>query len=804
MDTLSSQYTDRRGSTRVLLVGGNEAIEHAESALRNEGGWLRVTTATGADRARELLVTNGVDCIVSTAELPETDGLSLLHAVREVDPSVPFLLYASEGSEELASEAISAGVTDYVPADITDEHPEVLSNRIENAVTRRQTETALRESERQLSTLIDNLPGIVYRRRNDPAWSIELAQGECEDLAGYTAGELESGDVLWGEDVIHPDDRDDVWETIQESLDREEGFQVTYRIRTAQGTHKWVWEKGCGVYDDGELNALEGFITDITERKKRKEELEDYGTLLETIADGAYILDDAFRFTTVNDALASMTGYDQEELLGSHISLIESDEGMGGSERLRSELLAGSRDVATLETEIQRADGETFPAEVRFSALPSDEGSGEFRGTAGVVRDTTERKERKRQLERQREQLAAINQLHRVLEDITMSLVETGSREAMERRVCERLVETDSYVFAWIGDVDRGKQRITPRASAGIEEGYLDEITVTADDTETGRGPTGTAVRTGEMQVVTDVFTDPAFEPWREEALERGYQASAAIPITYDESIYGVLNVYTDREEAFDGHEREILAKLGEIIGHAINAFKRKKTLMSDTVTELEFRGSGVLSPLLESTEREDYRIEIERTIPAGDDTFVHYLSVEDLPPEEFLDVVERIEVVDDASIVNESDDGSLFEVRVTNPPLTGTLAAHGGRLRSVVIEEGELRAIAALPPDADVRSILDTIRDLSPDLELVAQRTTTRDAHSPEGYRGSVLDQLTEKQREALEASYYAGFFDWPRSSSGEEIAETLDISPATLSEHIRTAERKLLETLFEDEAER
>ena len=787
-----------------MVAGDDEAIEHAESALRDAGGWLRVRTASGADEARELTVVDDVDCVVSAARLPETDGLSLLETIREVDPSVPFLLYASDGSEELASEAISAGVTDYVPADITDEHPEVLSNRIENAVTQRQTETALEESERQLSTLIDNLPGVVYRCRNDPARPMELAQGECEDLTGYAADELESGDVLWGEDVIHPDDRDDVWETTQEALEADEGFQVTYRIRTARGAHKWVWEKGCGVYDDGELVAIEGFITDITERKKREEELEDYETLLATIADGAYILDDAFCFTTVNDALASMTGYDQEELIGSHISLIEGDEGMGGSERLRSELLAGDRDAATLETEIQRADGETFPAEVRFSALPSDDNAGEFRGTAGVVRDTTERKERKRQLERQREQLSAINQLHRVLQDITMSLVETGSREAMERRVCERLVETDSYVFAWIGDVDRGKQRITPRASAGIEEGYLDEITVTADESETGRGPTGTAVRTGEMQVMTDILTDPEFEPWRQEAIERGYRASAAIPITYDESIYGVLNVYTDREDAFDGHEREILAKLGEIIGHAINAFKRKKTLMSDTVTELEFRGSGVLSPLLETTDRKDYRIEIERTIPAGDDTFVHYLWIEDLPPGEFRDIVERIEVVDDVSSVSEGDDGSLFEVRVTNPPLTGTLAAHGGRLRSVVIEGGELRAIADLPPDADVRSILDTIRDLSPDLELVAQRTTTRDAHSPGAYRESVLDQLTEKQREALEAAYYAGFFDWPRSSSGEEIAETLDISPATLSEHIRTAERKLLETLFEDGDER
>ncbi|RZH67709.1 bacterio-opsin activator domain-containing protein [Natrinema altunense] len=820
---------------RALLVGDSATLEAVVHDFPDDDP-LAVSTATTRAAALEAIdADERLECIVSAYDLPNTDGVSLLSTVRERRPDLPVVLYVDDGSEEIASEAISVGVTEYVPTALAAEPPDVLATRIENAVTHHRTETELAERERQLTTLIGNLPGIVYRCRPKSDWAMTLLRGDCEPLVGYDPARIVDGPVSWGEDIVHPDDRADALESLRQQLERGDRFRVTYRIRTANGTRKWVEERGAAVYatgdggttgerpspsthdnhgdgvagrPDDELVALEGFIMDITERKRRKQELERYETVLETIPDGAYVLDENDRFQLVNDALVSMTGWDRSELLRTHISTI--DESMGTVEQLRSGLAAGNRDVATMDTRIRRSDGETFPAEVRFTTLSPDDGDAtefggddraaadEFSGIAGVIRDASERKARKRQLEHQREQLAAITQLYRVQADITRSVIELSARSEIEQRVCDRLAETDSYRFAWIGGIDRGSKTIEPRAAAGVEKGYLDSITITVGESETGQGPTGEAVRTGELQVQTDVLTDPDYEPWRAAATERGYRSSAAVPIAYGDSSYGVLNVYTAREDAFDGYEREILEGLGEIIGHAISARQREKTLMSDVVREVEFRATAIESPLIEASAGRDCTIDIERLVPADGDAFIHFLSVEGIDPEAFETAISAIDAVTDVSAITPTDDGSLFEVTIRDPPLTGLFAERGGRLRSVRIDDGELHCTAELPPDVDVRGVIDTVAETDSTLEVLAQRTRRAEDRTAEEFRTRVLDSLTEKQQQVLETAYSAGFFDWPREQSGEDVAETLDISPATFSQHLRTAQRKVMETLL------
>jgi len=803
MDTATVQSITDDARPRVLIVAPAERVEATADGLRDAQPAFAVTTATDGERAQELVAERDVDCVVCAESLPDTDGVSVLYAIREAYPSMPVFLYADEGSEELASEAISAGVTDYVPLSLGEEQPAVLANRVLNAIEKHRAKTELEARERRLARLINNLPGVVYRSEDAPPRTITLAQGECEELIGYGAAAIEDGGVDWLDDVVHPDDREDVRETIRERVQDEDHYELTYRIRTDAGTVKWVWDKGCGVYEGGDPVALEGFVTEITDRVERRQELREYETLIETIPDGAYVLDDGFCFRMVNDALTELTGYDEDELLGTHISTLGDAGAMNDSERLRSELVSGTRDVATTEAEIRDADGESFPAELRFSTLSADPDDGEFEGTAGVLRDTTERKERKRQLERQRERLAAINQLHRVLEDITVSVLETPTREEMERRVCERLVESDSYAFAWIGEVDRGTRSVTPSAAAGAGDGYLDDVTITADESDTGQGPGGTAVRTSERQVIANVATEDSFGPWRDAALERGFRSIASIPITHRGSVYGVLNVYSERTGAFEDWEGKILDALGDVLGHAFNAFQRKKTLMGDVLTELEFRIPELEVPLAAATRNRDCSIRVDRTLPAGQDEYIQYLTVDGIDPDAVRDLARRVDSVEHVSLVGTEDgaDEHQFEVVQTEPPLTSTVASFGGRVRSGTVRDGEFHATVELPPDADVRSILEAVREQYPDVELVAQRTTEQDAVTTGEFRSRVFEELTEKQRTALEAAYFSGFFEWPRENSGEEIAETLGVAPATFSQHIRNAERKIGDVLLQQD---
>ena len=161
-----------------------------------------------------------------------------------------------------------------------------------------------------------------------------------------------------------------------------------------------------------------------------------------------------------------------------------------------------------------------------------------------------------------------------LVRDITSGLVGAASREEIERVVCDRIADSEPYLFAWIGDVDADGVRIVPRTSAGVDDGYLDDLTVTVDDTPTGRGPAGTAFRSGEIATAQNVQEDPSFEPWRERALARGFRSVAGVPLTHRGTTHGVLLVYAAAPDAFDDRECALLSELGDSIGHAMEAIR--------------------------------------------------------------------------------------------------------------------------------------------------------------------------------------------------------------------------------------
>ncbi|MFB6189103.1 MAG: GAF domain-containing protein [Halapricum sp.] len=177
---------------------------------------------------------------------------------------------------------------------------------------------------------------------------------------------------------------------------------------------------------------------------------------------------------------------------------------------------------------------------------------------------------------------AELDRIRTLASDVNQALVRAESREEAERRVCEIISDSEPYLFAWVGEIDDGMDEIAVRASAGLEAGYLDETTVTADETGTGHGPAGTAVRERRVAVSQSVADDPAFEPWREAALEREYRAVAAVPLEHGGELYGVLVVYADHSGAFDRDERDLLSELGDDISHALHSFDVRDRLRQE------------------------------------------------------------------------------------------------------------------------------------------------------------------------------------------------------------------------------
>jgi PAS domain S-box-containing protein len=132
---------------------------------------------------------------------------------------------------------------------------------------------SLIESRRQLSTLLSNLPGMAYRCGLDPTWPFAFASSGCLALTGYCAEALVRADPDFAS-IIDPDDREMVWDCVRTAVERGQPFTLTYRIITASGNRRWVWEQGRAVRSaSGEVVAIEGFITDITERRSVEERL---------------------------------------------------------------------------------------------------------------------------------------------------------------------------------------------------------------------------------------------------------------------------------------------------------------------------------------------------------------------------------------------------------------------------------------------------------------------------------------------------------------------------------------------------
>jgi PAS domain S-box-containing protein len=458
------------GSIRVLHVDDEPDFgELSKTFLEREDSRFAVETATAADEALRMIEQSEFDCIVSDYDMPGKTGIGLLEAVRQDCPDLPFILFTGKGSEEVASDAISRGATDYLQKTSGSEQYAVLANRIANAVEQHRSRVRLREREReleqkneqlqrvrerlelalsmtstytfewvpeedeiqrhptfqelfghpsetaqpvfdsflelvhpehrdrvtrryreaidegqpyeitfpvgtadseyvwveeratvledeepprvvgtvtvvtkrkeyerQLEAVVENLPGYVYRHRNESGWPLEFVKGSPAEVTGYTARELEN-DITLAEEIIHPEDREFVRQAVETGLEESGSYDLTYRIVTKDGEHRWIWERGKLIEDpvDGE-EKLDGFITDITDQKERERQLELQNQRLEEFASVvSHDLRSPLEVAELRTELA------REECDSAHLDAVE--DAIDRSQRLIGDLLTLAR-----------------------------------------------------------------------------------------------------------------------------------------------------------------------------------------------------------------------------------------------------------------------------------------------------------------------------------------------------------------------------------------------------------------------------------------------------------------------------
>jgi signal transduction histidine kinase len=180
----------------------------------------------------------------------------------------------------------------------------------------------------------------------------------------------------------------------------------------------------------------------------------------------------------------------------------------------------------------------------------------------------------------ERRSLTALQSTNRVLKamiECSDALLRADDELALLEEVCRIIVEVGGYRLAWVGLGERDERRsVTPVAKWGDDESYLDEVEVTWGEIDLGNGPVSRAVRTGRPAAVQSIATDPDFAPWREPALARGYRSVLAVSLNSGDGMLGALGVYSDRSQAFDDLEVEMMQRFADYLSYGIVALRTR------------------------------------------------------------------------------------------------------------------------------------------------------------------------------------------------------------------------------------
>ena len=353
----------------------------------------------------------------------------------------------------------------------------------------------------------------------------------------------------------------------REAANHGKPYDLELEMVTVQGNHKFVRAIGSAEKANGKIKRIFGTVQDITERRKAQEDVRLKSTLLDSVTDSVLVYDQKGNLVYVNEAAYRDRGYRKVEMLKMNMRQVNTPENSKFVDsRIRKTIQGGK---LIFETVHLRKDGSFMPVEAYASSVEW----GGKKLVLSIAHDITERKEREQQLFR-------TNRALRVISECNQVLVREKDEQKLMDHICQLLVADGGYRMAWVGfaEQDKGKS-VHPVSSYGFKKDYIENIHVTWANTPHGRGPTGTAIRTGKAQICRNLWTDPTFAPWRAKAIKLGYASSVALPLIFEEQAIGALNIYSEQPDAFDEGEMRLLNELAGDLAYGIMALRTKADL---------------------------------------------------------------------------------------------------------------------------------------------------------------------------------------------------------------------------------
>jgi PAS domain S-box-containing protein len=263
-----------------------------------------------------------------------------------------------------------------------------------------------------------------------------------------------------------------------------------------------------------------------------------------------------YRFLEINPAFEQLTGLKRDEIIGKLKSAV-----LPGDDpkwvTLYGQVALGGKPV--------RFDDYSLALKRHYDVLAYSPAPGQF---AVLFSDVSEQRKRE-------EDLRKLNRTLKALSNSTQAMMRATNEAEYLKEICMIIVKNCGHVMAWIGYAEKDDAKtVQPVAHAGFEKGYLKTLRITWSDAERGRGPTGTAIRTGKSVICKNMLNDPSFAPWREEASRRGYASLIALPLLARGQAFGAITIYSRETDPFSDAEVELLGELARRLAYGIRALR--------------------------------------------------------------------------------------------------------------------------------------------------------------------------------------------------------------------------------------
>ena len=454
---------------------------------------------------------------------------------------------------------------------------ERLADHLAVTLAKFRAEQALRENEERYRGLVEMSPEAVFINSDNKITYVNQA---ALNLFGASSPEELLGKSPF--DLYHPDYHPLMRERIKHLMEghsvplvETKGVRLDGKIIDVEVAASPFLEKG--------VRAIQVLVRDITARKKMQETVERYHLISRYARDPLLLIDLDGKIVEGNEAAVEFYGYTREELLQLNILRLRRREEAGTVRRQMMQARSGG--ILFESVHIQK-DGTSVPVEVSSRGV-FIEGREML---LSVVRDITERKKRDAELQRLNRTLKAQSQSNQ-------TMMRARDESDYMKEVCEIIVRTCGHAMVWIGFAENDEDKsVRPAASAGYEDGYLEKLKITWADTELGHGPTGTAIRTGKPSMCRNMLTDPAFKPWREQAINCGYASSIGFPLTAEGRAFGAITIYSREPDPFTEDEVKLLSELADDLAYGITAIRLRAALHKS-----EQNANAILNAITES-----------------------------------------------------------------------------------------------------------------------------------------------------------------------------------------------------------